>query len=73
MALQDVSYAADATTASGDPITNASTNVRNKWLELDYAGLADAVNKDVALQPTLFSDLITDKADLASCATSAAR
>ena len=65
LALQDVSYAADASTASGDPITNASTNVRNKWLELDYAGLADAVNKGVALQPTLFSDLITDKADLA--------
>jgi feruloyl esterase len=64
LALQDVSYAPDASTASGDPITNASTNVRNKWLELDYAGLADAVNKGVALQPTLFSDLITDKADL---------
>ena len=64
LALQDVSYAPDASTASGDPITNGSTNVRNKWLELDYAGLADAVNKGVALQPTLFSDLITDKADL---------
>jgi pimeloyl-ACP methyl ester carboxylesterase len=64
LALQDVSYAADASTASGDPITNGSTGVRNKWLELDYAGLADAVNKGVALQPTLFSDLITDKADL---------
>jgi hypothetical protein len=64
LALQDVSYAADASTASGDPITNNSTGIRNKWLELDYAGLADAVNKGVALQPTLFSDLITDKADL---------
>ena len=64
LALQDVSYAPDASTASGDPITNGSTNVRNKWLELDYAGLADAVNKGVALQPTLFSDLITDKPDL---------
>ncbi|QHO73328.1 tannase/feruloyl esterase family alpha/beta hydrolase [Bradyrhizobium sp. CCBAU 051011] len=65
LALQDVSYAPDASTSSGEPITNASTNMRNKWLELDYAGLADAVNKGVALQPTLFSDLITDKADLA--------
>ncbi|WP_065750486.1 tannase/feruloyl esterase family alpha/beta hydrolase [Bradyrhizobium paxllaeri] len=64
LALQDVSYATDASTSSGEPIANASTNVRNKWLELDYAGLADAVNKGVALQPTLFSDLITDKADL---------
>ena len=64
LALQDVRYAPDASTSSGEPITNASTNARNKWLELDYAGLADAVNKAVALQPTLFSDLITDKADL---------
>ena len=64
LALQDVSYAPDASTASGDPITNVSTDVRNKWRELDYAGLADAVNKGVALQPTLFSDLITDEADL---------
>jgi feruloyl esterase len=64
LALQDVSYAPDASTSSSDPITNGSTNVRNKWGELDYAGLADAVNKGVALQPTLFSDLITDKADL---------
>ena len=65
LALQDVRYAADASTTSAIPITNGSTTVRNKWLELDYAGLADAVNKGVALQPTLFSNLITDKADLA--------
>ena len=64
-ALQDVSYAADASATSAVPITNASTTVRNKWLELDYAGLADAIAKNVALQPTLFSNLITDKADLA--------
>jgi feruloyl esterase len=64
LALQDVSYAADATTTSAVPIANGSTNLRNKWLELDYAGLADAVNKNVALQPTLFNNLITDKADL---------
>jgi len=64
LALQDVSYAADAATASGVAITNGSTTVRNKWRELDYAALAAAVNRNVALQPTLFSDLITDKADL---------
>ncbi|MBR1210642.1 tannase/feruloyl esterase family alpha/beta hydrolase [Bradyrhizobium sp. JYMT SZCCT0180] len=64
-AMQDVSYAADASATSAVPITNASTAVRNKWLELDYAGLADAVAKNVALQPTQFSNLITDKADLA--------
>jgi pimeloyl-ACP methyl ester carboxylesterase len=64
LALQDVSYAPDASTSSGDPITNGSTTIRNKWLEMDYAGLADAVSRGVALQPTLFSDLITDKPDL---------
>ena len=37
-AMQDVSYAADASATSAVPITNASTAVRNKWLELDYAG-----------------------------------
>ena len=64
LGLQDVSYAADAATTTNAPITNASTAVRNKWQELDYASLADAVNKNIALQPTLFSDLITDNADL---------
>lgn len=64
LGLQDVSYAADASATSAIPINNGSTSVRNKWLELDYAGLADAVAKNVALQPTLFSDLITDKPDL---------
>jgi pimeloyl-ACP methyl ester carboxylesterase len=64
LGLQDVSYAADAATASNIAINNASTAVRNKWQELDYASLADAVNKNIALQPTLFADLITDKADL---------
>jgi Tannase and feruloyl esterase len=64
LALQDVSYAADVATASGIAITNGSTSARNKWQELDYAALATAVEKNVALQPTLFSDLMTDKADL---------
>lgn len=64
LALQDVRYAADAGATSAIPITNGSTNVRNKWLELDYAALADAMTKYVALQPTLFSNLVTDKADL---------
>jgi feruloyl esterase len=65
LGLQDVSYAADASATSSIPIANASTTARNKWRDLDYAGLADAVNRNVALQPTLFSNLITDKADLA--------
>jgi pimeloyl-ACP methyl ester carboxylesterase len=65
LALQDVGYAADASTTSSIPFNNGSTAVRNRWLELDYRGLADAMNKYVALQPALFSDLATDKADLA--------
>jgi feruloyl esterase len=64
LALQDVSYAADASTTSSIPIMNGSTVARNKWLDLDYRGLADAVNKHVALQPMLFSNLATDKVDL---------
>jgi pimeloyl-ACP methyl ester carboxylesterase len=64
LALQNVSYAADAAATSAIQITNSSTNERNKWLELDYAGLADAVDKYISLQPTLFSNLVTDKADL---------
>jgi feruloyl esterase len=66
LALQDVRFAADASTISPPaiPITNSSTSVRNKWMELDYAGLADAMTKYVAFQPTLFSNLITDKTDL---------
>ncbi|MDF0518741.1 tannase/feruloyl esterase family alpha/beta hydrolase [Bradyrhizobium yuanmingense] len=65
LALQDVRYAADASATSSIPIANGSTSVRNKWLELDYAGVADAVDKNVSLQPTLFAGLATDKADLA--------
>ena len=65
LALQDVSYAADASTTSSIPIMNGSTTARNKWQELDYPGLAGAVSKYVGSQPTLFSNLATDKTDLA--------
>jgi len=64
LGMQDVSYAADASATSAIPITNTSTAKRNRWLELDYADLAAGVDKNVALQPTLFSNLITDKTDL---------
>ncbi len=66
LALQDVRYAADAsaTNPSDIPFNNGSTTERNKWQELSYADLADTVNKNLALQPTLFSNLGTDKADL---------
>jgi hypothetical protein len=62
LALQDVRYAADATTTSSPPIVNTSTPVRNKWMELDYTGLADAVGKGMA-QPVIAS-YMTDNADL---------
>ena len=64
LALQDVSYSVDASASSNIPITNGSTTVRNKWQELDYRALANAVKKYDAAQPTLFSNLATDKADL---------
>jgi hypothetical protein len=66
LALQDIRYAADAS-GSGPgniPFGNGATAERNKWHELDYAGLADAAGKYRALQPTLFSNLGTDNADL---------
>jgi feruloyl esterase len=64
VAMQDVRYAArpDATTAI--PITNASTAVRNRWLELNYAELAQATEKYMAAQSSVFSNLATDKVDL---------
>ena len=65
LAMQDVRYAADAGTTASIPIANGSSKDRNKWLELDYRALADAVTRYVALQPTMFSNLGTDKADLA--------
>ena len=71
LALQDVARRRRRTT-SGLPIVNGSTRVPQPVDGTDYAGLANAVD-EFALQPMLFSDYMTDKADLASCATSAAR
>ncbi|HEY6354605.1 MAG TPA: tannase/feruloyl esterase family alpha/beta hydrolase [Burkholderiaceae bacterium] len=64
LALQDVRYAADASATSAIPITNSSTAVRNKWLELDYAGLAEATRQYTAAQSMLFGQYSTDVADL---------
>jgi len=64
LAQQDVRYAADASVTSAIPITNTSTAVRNKWMELDYAALAEATRKYVAAQSTLFSRYGTDATDL---------
>lgn len=63
LALGDVSYAAAAPFASGIPITNASTPVRNRWQELTYAGLTDAFVRGITQQP-LFGHMMTDNPDL---------
>jgi len=64
LALQDVRYAASAGAAAGIAITNTSTPVRDKWLELDYAGLAAAMDRYAAAQTTLFGDMATEQVDL---------
>jgi feruloyl esterase len=64
LALQDLRYAADATTTNAPPVRNTSTPLRNKWMELDYAGLANAVRQYPVTQPALYSDYATDASDL---------
>ena len=66
LALRDIRYAADASgsTAANIPFSHVAISERNKWRELDYAGLADALGRNVALQSTLFSNFITDRTDL---------
>jgi hypothetical protein len=65
LAMQDVRYASSPEIAKpGIAISNSSTDVRNKWMELDYGGLAKAVKQYVAAQSSLFSDLSTDRDDL---------
>jgi Tannase and feruloyl esterase len=64
LALADVRYAADAGATSAIPITNASTTVRNKWLELDPARLADVVRRFRVVQAEQLGRLATDEADL---------
>jgi hypothetical protein len=73
LALQDVRYAADARATSAIPITNLSTAVRNKWMELDYNGLAEVTRKYAATQPELSSATRRTSQTCASCATSAAK
>jgi hypothetical protein len=64
LAMQDVRYAGSAGVASGIALTNASSAQRDKWLELDYRGLAAAMDRYAAAQTTLFHDMMTDQADL---------
>jgi pimeloyl-ACP methyl ester carboxylesterase len=63
---QDASYASSlraSYTSAGGKFVNASTSVRDKWTQLSYAGLADAMAKSEALQPEL-GDLFTSDPDL---------
>jgi len=65
LAMQDVRYASSADVAApAIAIVNATTDVRNKWMELDYAALAKAVKQYAAAQSGLFYDLSTDMVDL---------
>ncbi|MEJ8814708.1 tannase/feruloyl esterase family alpha/beta hydrolase [Variovorax ureilyticus] len=54
--LQDPSYA-------GNTFTNATGNGTNQWKTLDYAGLAHAFQRGLALQAA-FSNIDTDNPDL---------
>jgi hypothetical protein len=54
--LQDPTYAEPT-------FTNATGNGMNRWMDLDYAGLANAYFHGLALQP-FFSDINTDDPDL---------
>lgn len=64
LVLQDVRYAADASATARPTVANGSTRVRNQWMEMDAAGLADALHRLPATQPALFSDYMTDATDL---------
>ncbi|MDM0041215.1 tannase/feruloyl esterase family alpha/beta hydrolase [Variovorax sp. J22G21] len=62
LAMQDVAYAAAAPAASGIPITNTSTTVRNRWRELTLPGYAEAFLRIDTLP--FLRDYLTDNADL---------
>jgi hypothetical protein len=64
IALQDLRYAADASATSGPTLVNGATPLRNKWAELDAAGLANALRQYPITQPALFADYMTDRTDL---------
>jgi hypothetical protein len=63
LALQDVSYAADANGSSATPLTNSSTSVRNRWKELTYASYAQAFARTSSLP--FLAEYMTDKPELA--------
>jgi feruloyl esterase len=64
IALQDVSWAADASVNNDAAFTNTSTPVRNRWRELDYASYAKVL-QGVDAGPIL-REHMSDKADLSA-------
>jgi feruloyl esterase len=61
--LQDIRYAPSTAVNRNVNFINASTTQRDKWRELDHAGLAAAFSQGLALQGVM-SQLNTDSADL---------
>lgn len=64
LAQRDVRYAADGAVVSGMATRNASTPVRNRWLELNYASYAQALTQ--GLDQPLLRDYQTDNAAAAA-------
>jgi feruloyl esterase len=72
---QDASYASSyrsSYTSAAGKFVNASTVARDKWTQLSYAGLAEAMAKSEALQPEL-ADLFTSDPDLSKLRTVGAK
>ena len=61
--LQDIRYAPSTAVNPSVNFVNTSTAERDKWREINHAGLADAFNKGLALQPNL-GNLNTASTDL---------
>jgi hypothetical protein len=61
--LQDIRYAPSIAVNPGVNFVHTAITERDKWRNIDYAGLVDVFNKGVALQPAI-GNLNTDKVDL---------
>lgn len=70
-ALHRVELAADASATSFPPLRNASTSVRNRWLELDYGDLARA--SDQGMGSPIYGPYASDKVDLSELKSSGAK
>lgn len=64
--MQDAGYASShvfSYTSAAARFVNSSTAVRDKWVQLTYAGLNTAYGSGIALQPAL-GNLLSDEVDL---------